>query len=144
MRSERIILSFIAVLLGLVVAGATFYLYQMSSKPKTPKPKVITLQLSPSPTPPMSDTSDLTVTAPNDESVTDKKTITISGKTKANSTVLIATELGQDVVTASADGSFSDDFILDNGVNFIYVTAIFPDGQEKQVSKTVTYSTEDF
>lgn len=142
MKSERFILSFIAIIIGLLVAGGGFYIFQMTKS--IPGPSNVTVKsTTATPTP---DTSKyyITVDTPEDESVTDKRTITISGKTLPDATIAIASAGDIEVVKPSATGAYSMTETIDTGTNVFKISAIFSNGYEKSVTRTVTYSTENF
>ncbi|MDO8657751.1 MAG: hypothetical protein Q7K55_03355 [Candidatus Levybacteria bacterium] len=144
MKKEKIVLSFIAVVAGLLVAGIAFYLYQQTKViPKEVKTKVITIQPSVSPTPNLPSIF-LEVDSPKDESVTDKKIVKVSGKTLKDALIVVSTNIDDDVMPPSANGDFSTTVNIEDGQNQIEITAISPDGQEKKVLRTVTFSTENF
>ncbi len=86
----------------------------------------------------------LVVDTPKNESLTDRRTITISGKTVRGSTIIVLTESGDQVVKPTTTGSFSVTQTIDTGTNIIAIKAIFPDGNEKTVERTVSYTTEEF
>jgi flagellar basal body-associated protein FliL len=141
MKQERVILSFIMVLIGLLVAGIAFYLYQGTKKVPSSKTAIVT----PSPSPaPISTSVYLSVDNPVDESVTANKTIKVSGKTTPGATVVIITNSDEDVVEPSSQGDFSTNITATDGQNLIQITAFGPDGQSVNSNKTVTYTTEDF
>ena len=141
MKQERVILSFIMVLIGLLVAGVAFYLYQGTKKVSSSKTTIT----APSPTPtPLSPSVYLNIDNPIDESVTDNKTIKVSGKTVVGATVVILTSANQQIVEPSSQGDFSTTITASDGQNLIRVTAFGPDGQSVTVQKTITYSTENF
>jgi len=144
MRIEKIILSLVAIIVGLAAAGVAFYLYQMTKTLPPSKTQTITIknQISPSPTP--NAKNFLTIENPKDEFVTDKKIITISGKTEPGATIIITTENNDQIVNAAINGDFTLTTTIGNGTNIIQITAIFTDGEEKKVTRTVTYSTESF
>lgn len=144
MRAEKIILSLVAVVVGLIAAGVAFYLYQMTKTLPPSKSQNITVQtqITPSPTPNVQNF--LAVENPKDESVTSTKTITISGKTEPDATIIISTENTDQVVNAAANGEFTLTTNVGSGTNVIQITAIFANGEEKKVTRTVTYSTESF
>lgn len=142
MKTEKIILSFIAIFVGLLVAGGIFYIYQMTKQIPQDKADTITIKSHPIPTP--NSNNYLTIESPKDEEILDRKTITISGKTLSNTTIIVSTEGSDQVVKPTAMGSYSVTTTIDNGVNLLSVTAIFPDGTEKTVKRTVTYTNEDF
>lgn len=143
MKSERIILSFVAVLVGLVVAGIAFYFYQMTKTVSEPEEQQKTAaKMQPTPTPDKS--LFLSVDNPKDGEVVSKKTITISGKTTPDATIIISTENADEVVQPAKNGNFTTTETINDGSNLMQITAIFQNGEEKRVQRTVTYSTEDF
>jgi hypothetical protein len=141
MKQERVILSFIMVMIGLLVAGVAFYIYQGTKTINATKTTV--LVSSPSPTP-IANSVYLNVTNPTDESVTDNKTVTVSGQTTPDATIVILTNSDQDVIQPSKQGDFSTTVIIANGENLIRITAFGADGQSTSIQKTITYSTDDF
>lgn len=142
MKQERVILSFIMVLVGLLVAGVAFYLYQGTKTIPASKLKTVTVV---SPTPSASPSGVyLNIDSPQDESVVDNKVLTVSGKTIPGATVVILTSSSKQVVQPSQAGDFSTTINLDDGTNLLQVTSFGTDGLSTTVVKTVTYSTEDF
>jgi len=144
MKAERVFLSFIAVLVGLVAAGAAFYLYQMTKTipPKNAEPLGVKTKITPTPTP--DNNNFISVDSPKDEEVVTKKTLTIAGKTAPDATLVISTEDADQVVKPAKNGDFSVTQTMLDGTNVLRVTAIFASGEEKSVTRTVTYSTENF
>ena len=142
MKQERVILSFIMVLIGLLVAGVAFYLYQGTKTIPASKLKTVTVT-TPSPTA-MPSAVYLNVDNPTDESVVDNKVLTVSGKTVVGATVVILTSSSRQVVQPSQAGDFSTTINLDDGENFIQIISFGPDGLSTTINRTVTYSTEDF
>lgn len=141
MKAERLILSFVAIIIGLAVAGLAFYLYQMTrSAPE--QTKKITSDISPTPTP--DNSLFLTLDSPKNEEVLSTKTVKISGKTTPDAIIVVNTEANDEVVTPASNGSFTLTQSIGNDVNLIQVTAIFPNGEEKVIQRTVTYNTEGF
>lgn len=141
MKTEKIVISFIAVLMGILVAGIIFYFYQKTKVIPQSQTKVVTL-LSPTASPHTSIL--LTVDRPLDETVVDTKTLTISGKTTADAIVVVTTDTSDQVLSPAQNGNFSTTVILANGANRIVVTAIAPNGEEAKIIRTVTFSTESF
>ena len=141
MKQERVILSFIMVLIGLIVAGATFYFYQ--SNKKTPPNNLVKT----SPTPTQSANNDkikLTLISPIPESVVNNKNLTVSGNTNPNATVIIITKSDQQVSKADEKGKFNASVTLNNDQNLVTVISILPTGENKTIQVTVTYSTSNF
>src|SRR5438105_2475636 len=98
MRLEKILLSFVAIIVGLVAAGAAFYLYQMTKVLPAQKaqPVVVSPTTSANPSP---DTGNiLSLDSPKDEQVFDNKQLTINGKTLPDATIIVTTEDGDQVV----------------------------------------------
>ncbi len=142
MKTEKIILSFIAIVVGLLAAGVAFYFYQMTKTVPSSKSQPITIKTNATPTPDSANL--LTVDSPKDEAVFDKKTLTISGKTATDATIIVSSESDDQVVKPSANGDYTLTDTLPDGTSTIQITAIFTNGQQKTITRTVTYSTESF
>ena len=141
MKTERIVLSFIAVVIGLLVAGVAFFIYQSTRIiPNAKIPKISVTH--PSPTP--ANATTLSIDKPEDQSVVSEKNITVSGKTQNNATLIVTASGSDQVVSPTSNGSYSVSVLLDGGENLITVTAISPNGDEIKKTITVTYSTEEF
>lgn len=141
MKKEKLILSFIATLFGLLVAGIVFYLFQSTKTVPNTNTKTISFT-SPAPTSPP--TISLTLDRPKDEEVVNGKVLVISGKTQSNAVVVVITESSDEVITPSSNGSFSTTVNLDEGQNILEVRAIAPNGESVTSKKTITYSQEEF
>ncbi len=143
MKAEKVILSFVAIFVGLVAAGIAFYLYQLTKTVPSPTPLSTNKEKSvASPTPDSSNF--LAVESPRDEEVFNKKVIVVRGKTVSGSTIIVTSEDGDQVVTPAKNGDFTLSETLPDGTTLLQITAILPNGEEKQVVRTVTYSTETF
>jgi len=141
MKKEKIVLAFIAALIGLLVAGVAFYIYQSSRADNISKLKTIPSVQNPTQ---KVEHVFLNLTNPQDEAVIDKKVVQVSGTTKPDATIIVLTQLDQKVVTPSTEGDFSTTVNIDDGQNIIEITAIAPNGEEKTIKRTITFSTEDF
>jgi hypothetical protein len=141
MKQERVILSFVAVLIGLLAAGVAFYFYQ--STKTIPSSNQVTVN-APTPTPTPKPTVYLTLNTPNDETVVGSKTLTISGKTNPNATIIIYDGSDQTVIQPSTQGDFSVTLTISSGENLIKLVSILPSGETTTVQRTITYSTESF
>jgi hypothetical protein len=141
MKQERVILSFIMVLIGLLVAGGLFFFYQ-STKTVSPSTTTIVNRITPTPTP--KPKLYLSLNQPTDEQVVSNKTLSISGKTNPGATLIIITGADQQVIQPSTQGDFSTTITLDDGQNLIEMHSILPSGETIMIRRTVTYSTEDF
>ena len=141
MKIEKIVISFIAVFVGVIVAAIAFYIYQ--STKIIPNNQTKTISVSP-PTPTPKATIYLSLENPHEGEVFDKKIVTVSGKTVPGSLVTISTDVDDQVVSPSSIGNFSATVTIDNGGNIIHVLSIAPNGEEISVDRTVTFSTENF
>ncbi|MBI2613298.1 MAG: hypothetical protein HYW62_00780 [Candidatus Levybacteria bacterium] len=141
MKTEKLVLSFIATLFGLLVAGIAFYLFQ-ATKTITPNNTKTVSFTSPTPTPVPS--VFLTVDRPKDEEVVNAKVLVVSGRTTANAVVIVITETSEDVITPAENGDFATTVNLDEGQNVLEIISIAPNGESIRLKKTVTYSQEEF
>jgi hypothetical protein len=141
MKQERVILSFIMVLIGLLVAGAAFYFYQ-STKKISPSTTNIIVNNTPTPTPEIK--AYLTLNQFSDEQVVSEKTFKINGKTNPNATIILITQSDQQVIKPTSQGDFSTTITLDSGQNIIQIKSILPGGETTGIQRTITYSTQDF
>lgn len=141
MKTEKIVISFIAVLIGIFVAGIAFYLYQ--STKTIPDSQTKTITVTP-PTPTQSASIFLSIDKPVDEEVVNTKTITVSGKTSPEATIIISTDTTDQVITPARNGNFSATITIGDDQNHIEIMAVAPNGDETRITRTVTYSTESF
>ena len=141
MKAERLILSLIAIFIGLLVAGGAFYLFQLTKQIPNGASN-ITIKAKATPTP--SSTNYLVLDTPQEESISKVKTITIAGKVVPKSTLIISNGTNDQVVDPSSSGSFSVTSSLDEDTTLFYITAIFPDGEERTLMRTVSFVTEEF
>lgn len=141
MKQERVVLSFIMVLIGLLVAGIAFYFYQ-STKVVSDKSSINSSNADVTPTP--KPTIFLVLNEPNNEIVVSNKTLTVSGKTNPEATIIIITDSDQLVLKPSSQGDFSTTITLASGQNLIRIRAVTPNAETITADRTVTFSTEDF
>lgn len=106
----------------------------------TPTSPVASLEASLVPTSQVVD-NQLSITSPEDESITATNSVTVSGKSFANTPVAILYEDGQMFTTAGSDGKFEVEVPLVGGYNEITATAVDNGGLETTQTITVTYST---
>ncbi len=142
MKAEKVILSFVAIFVGLVAAGIAFYLYQLTKTVPNPPPLTNKEKSIATPTPDSSNF--LTVESPKDEEVSNKKVITVQGKTVAGATIIVTSEDSDQVVTPAKNGDFTLTQAIPDGTSILQIVAILPNGEEKKIVRTVTYSTETF
>lgn len=141
---ERIVIVFVAVALGLTVTTLGFFIYQ--STKIVPKDSLKTLSKK---NPFLKPTPDLnkiyiTVDEPADESVTDKRTVVVKGKTRAENTIVISSNQEDTVVSPAADGRYSATITIDAGTNKLIVRALTPHGEENIQERIISFTTEDF
>jgi len=132
MKKEQLILSFVAVLFGLLVAGIAFYFLQTAKTIPDANTKTASIT---SPTPTISPSITLTLDQPRDEEVVSNKVLVVSGKTQSNAVVTVIADSASDVITPSTDGSFSTTVNLDNGQNVLEVISIAPNGESITIKK---------
>ncbi|HSW47600.1 MAG TPA: hypothetical protein VLG67_00825 [Candidatus Saccharimonadales bacterium] len=144
MKAEKVVLSFVAVLIGLIAAGIAFYLYQATKTISTTQSKPITIVATPTPAPLSDKDHLLKIENPKNGGVFDKKLITISGKTVSGASVIVSTEDSDQVVSPASNGDFTLTTTIPDGTSVMKIKAIFPDGTEKDETITVTFSTESF
>lgn len=141
MKAEKVILAFVALFFGLIVAGTAFYFIQ-SARGTKPQTQQNTQNTSPTKAP--SNELTLVLDKPKDEEVVENKLVTVSGRTEKDAIVVVSTPLGDEVITPAENGSFTATITIDSGYNEIIFTAIASTGEETKVVRTITYSTEDF
>lgn len=145
MKLEKVILSIIGVFFGLLVAGSAFYFYKsMANQAKKTDKKIAGINTTKAPIPSPTPSFFLNIDNPKDESVTDNKTVSISGKTIPGATIIISTASDDQVLNPSSQGDFSTTETIDTGENQLLLTAIAPNGEEVKKMVIVTYSTESF
>lgn len=142
MKKETFFLSIAALIVGLLVAGGIFYAFKFLTSPPPMEKRTITLDATPTPVSTNSD--ELMVTEPADESVTDSKSVKISGKTLPGSTVVVTSDTDEQVAEPAENGNFSLSTTVSEGVNIIQVISFLPSGEERRATRTVTYTTESF
>ena len=141
MKTEKIVISFIAIFVGIIVAGIAFYIYQ--STKVIPPSQTKTVSITP-PTPTPKATIYLSLSEPQNGQVFDKKVITVAGKTVPGSLVVLSTDVSDQVVSPSSVGDFSSTVTIGDDGNILSVTAIAPNGEQITQTRTITFSTESF
>ncbi len=137
---ERIVIIFIAVTLGLLATTIGFFFYE-SSKPLkevTTKPTLSSMQPFPK------DKITLNITEPKDEAITANRSVRVKGKTDPGNSVIISTNQEDLVVSPTPQGDFTATITIDAGVNKLVVEAISPDGDNKKVIQTISFTSEQF
>ncbi len=140
---ERLIIIIVAIISGLFITSAGFFIYQSTKKGNdTPIVKKTADKNETQTT--QSGELFVRVTEPADESLVSKRTLVIKGSTNPDNIIIVSTNL-QDVTTKpTQDGNFSVTIDIDAGANEVITRAVAPNGNSTQDIKTITYSTEEF
>ncbi|HSX08531.1 MAG TPA: hypothetical protein VLF93_00050 [Candidatus Saccharimonadales bacterium] len=144
MKAEKVILSFVAVFVGLIAAGIAFYLYQSTKVIPTSQTKPSATQVSIQPTKQPANTDIFTVDSPEDEQVFTQKLITVKGTAVKGATITASTDDNDQVVQPADNGNYTFTQTIPDGTSVIEFTAVFPDGTVKKIDRTVTFSTQNF
>lgn len=140
---EKIIIVFVAVLLGLFATTAVFYIYESSKK--LPGQEAKKIETAPPGTAQQKNQNlFLNIDEPKDESVVAKRSIQIKGSTNPGNTVIISSPSDDSVIQPASDGKFSTTITIDADINRISARSISTSGEETKQEFIVTYSTEDF
>ena len=86
----------------------------------------------------------LTVSQPQNQTVSDTDTITIIGQTTANSQVIIYLQPQTFSLQADENGNFSQTVDLESGFNLIQINSFSPQQDQSSLDIQITYSTADF
>lgn len=86
----------------------------------------------------------LNITHPENEIISSRPNLIVSGETIANATVVIIWEKEQDILVADREGNFETEINLIGGENKIKVTAYDNQGNSSAQTLTITYSTAKF
>lgn len=140
MTKEKIILSVMAIFIGLLVASGAFYFYQKTKVLPPEEEKTVSVKPSPTPKPSVL----LTVDEPKDESIYDNKIVKVSGKTDVDAMIVVLTDTDEDVLKPSQTGDFSTTVTIGNGANFVQITAVGKNGDTNTIERTVSYTSESF
>ena len=103
--------------------------------------KIETITPSP-PTKIITDTTNLEIQVPLDQSLSTNKTIDVVGKAKPGVLILIENDLDSKILEASSSGSFKNGLTLSDGRNVIYISAYDENGGSVTQKLTVYYTSE--
>lgn len=143
MKTEKVVISFFAVTIGIIVSALAFYLYQTTKVVPVKQTKTTSISLAPNEKD-KTQSFFLTLDNPKEETVSTVKTVTVSGKTSPSATIVILTEYNDQVMQPAKNGNFSTTVNIDDLENYIEILAIAPNGDEIKELRTVTYSSENF
>lgn len=150
MKKEVFFAITIGFILGLVITfgvwTANKSLKQLPQSGKSTPSPTQTTSVSPSiqpaaisPTPTSS--LPLTLSTPDDESISNKDTVTLTGKTSPGAVVSIISETTQTIISPDKTGTFTAPVTLDSGYNTIRVVATDPSGNSASKTLTITFTT---
>ena len=136
---ERIVIVFIAIAIGLLVTTLIFFLYQQT---KTIPQKTINTLTGPTKAP--SQDVYLVIDVPQDEQISDRRSIQLKGRTDPSNIIIVSSNIEDEVVNPTSDGRFSVTITIDAGANILITRAIAPSGEETVDRRVITFSTEKF
>lgn len=137
MRKEIVIVIFIGILIGAIVAFGVYTAQSAINQKQTSTP---------------SDSQDpssviyqekhsLSIQEPQNGSVTDQENITLTGSTSSNSIIAIIAPENEYLFVADENGNFSIDINLIGGSNELSVSSFDQQGNKQTIELTVVYST---
>lgn len=139
---ERLVIILVALVSGLLLTTIVFYIYQTSKTiPQNINSKKVALN---NPTDVPKTKIILTIDEPKNESIVTTRSVQIKGKTNPENTIIISSNLEDIVAAPTSEGNFAVTLDIDAGVNKVRATSIAPNGDQAQIEKTITYSTEEF
>lgn len=140
---ERILIIFIAIAIGLVITTLIYFLYQQTKTIPQKAPGKTDLASIGAPSPTLSP-GYLVISSPANNSLTEKRLITVKGTTHPEDTLIVSTNQEDSVAKPTPDGKFTVSITIDAGANIIVVRSIAPDGSEHKDVRVVTFSTDQF
>lgn len=129
---------FLILILGLLFIGGLYYIIYSPTLPSQSKSSL--LIHGPITKEPVSLKLDLI--SPDDDLLTFQEDLEISGKTSSNSQVIISSSFNDKITTSKADGSFSVDFSLNEGVNELKIIVFDQNGDSRETERMVYFSEE--
>lgn len=106
----------------------------------SPTPIISETIIETTPTPTITNPN-LTITAPENNSLLSTETTSIKGTAKSNSSIIISTNSQTFTGQANSNGIFSINITLDGGANLVKITAIDPNDNQTETELLLTYST---
>jgi len=137
MKKEVLIAVVLGVVVGLII---TFGIYTANTALQRRSRQV---RVTPSPTPTSENVKQgsIVIYSPENDTLTDKDTIQLSGLTTPNAVVVIFVNDKSTVTSADPKGNFSADLSLTGGSNVITIVATDETGKQSQEQRSVVYST---
>lgn len=141
MKKESIIVGIFGLSLGLLVAWAIW-----NFKSTAPQPQELTLSPSPvaesNPTPTSTPSFSLSLNKPAEDFIATQSSVAVTGTAKPGATLVISTNLDDYVLTATQDGSFSQEVSLEEGENILSITSYDQDQKEETIERAIIYTKE--
>lgn len=137
MKKEVLVAVVLGVIVGLII---TFGIYTANTALQR-RSRQINAIPSPTPTAENSKQSSVIIYSPENDTLTDKDTIQLSGLTTPNAVVVIFVNDKPVVTTADPKGNFSADLSLVGGSNVVTIVATDENGKQSQEQRSVVYST---
>lgn len=139
---ERLVIIIIAIVAGLFITSAGFFIYQATKKTADTPGQNIGGNAAPTPAP--EDSLYVKISEPADELITNKRTLQIKGATNPTNTIVVSTNQEDITAKPTNDGQFSVTIEIDAGANIVITRAIAPNGDSVEDTRTITYSSEEF
>jgi hypothetical protein len=136
MRKEVLWAIVAGIILGLIVA---FGVWRINSKVTINK-RAVTVNQTPTPVPLGPQELKVVLDKPSQNDVVTEDFISVSGLTKSGSWVTLSGEIGDYIIQADKNGSFTQEVELTPGVNQIKVTTFDQSGNQSTASVAVVYS----
>lgn len=140
---ERLIIIFVAIIAGLFITSAGFFIYQ-STKAQNDTPEAQQAKTPEQEKKEDPNTIYVRVAEPVDETLTTKRTLVVKGTTNPGNVIVVSTNLEDVEAIPTQEGDFSVSIDIDAGANPVITRAIAPDGASAQDIRTITFSTEEF
>lgn len=137
MKKEVLAAVALGVIVGLII---TFGIYTANTALQR-RSRQINATPSPTPNAENAKQSSIIIYSPENDTMTDKDTIQLSGLTTPNAIVVIFVNDKPVVTTADPKGNFSADLSLVGGSNVITIVATNETGKQSQEQRSVVYST---
>lgn len=132
----------------LIGAAAAFAVVQLSSRMKSPPDEVEIVTATPPPSSPTSEptksvgSNPLEIVEPSADTIAEKKSTTVSGKTTPGNVVVIESESDSIAQPAASDGTFTATVALQEGANRLSVTSYDERGAGVTQVVSVFYTSE--
>jgi len=141
MRKEVVIAIVLGFVLGLLITGGIWWTTKSSQTNVPDQSSEVSPTSSPSPTEFLSKEIPLEINEPENESIIETASVKLKGKTLSHAVVVIIYPEGESIVEADDEGDFESMVTLKGGANEIRVTVYDGEGNKKEDTITLVYST---